>query len=168
MEDYPQTEVPIEVQCYLDYFDFTDPLAVRDYFHVLHEASIAGDLTSQNLHEHFWNAMALYPEDSQQNLEAPRELYKAFAYSDHYNDRLMALNLLPNLWRYDNSSAVLDMLRHNLTVPFESEYDAILHEAAGVAVHRAAQVRSWTPARDSRVASLVMRRALRASDAAVC
>ena len=160
MEQYPTTDIPLEVRCYLDYFDFTDPGTVQTYFHDLHEASIQGDVPAQVLHEHFLSAFALYPEDSKQDTTNPRELYRTFAYSDYYNDRLMAMEFLPRLWQYDDSPEVLRMLEHNLVQPTVSEHDKILHEAAEAAAHFVKAVRPWTPRREHGVTSLVMRRVL--------
>lgn len=160
MEHYPTTDIPLEVRCYLDYFDFTDPMTVQDYFHDLHEQSMQGHAPAQVLHEHFINALALYPEDSKSDTANPRELYKAFAYSDYYNDRLMVMELLPRLWQYDDSPEVLSMLEHNLVQPTVNEHDKILHEAAEAAAHFVKAVRPWTPGREQGVTSLVMRRVL--------
>ncbi len=160
MEQYTTTDIPLEVSCYLDYFDFTEPAVVQNYFHDLHEASLHGDTPSQVLHQHFLNAFALYPEDSKIDTANPRKLYEAFAYSDYYNDRLMAMELLPHLWLHDDSPEVLRMLEHNLVQPTVTEHDKILHEAAEATAHFVKAVRPWTPGRESGVASLVMRRVL--------
>jgi hypothetical protein len=160
MEQYPTTDIPLEVRCYLDYFDFTEPAVVQGYFHDLHEASLLGDVSSQVLHQHFLNAFALYPEDSKTDTTNPRELYKVFAYSDYYNDRLMAMEFLPHLWLHDDSPGVLRMLEHNLVQPTVTEHDKILHEAAEATAHFVKAVRPWKPGRENEVTSLVMRRVL--------
>lgn len=160
MEQYPTTDIPLEVRCYLDYFDFTEPVVVQEYFHDLHEASLTGDVACQVLHQHFLNALALYPEDSKTDTTNPRELYEAFAYSDYYNDRLTAMELLPHLWLHDDSPEVLRMLEHNLVQPTVTELDKILHETAEAAAHLVKAVRPWTLGREAGVTSLVMRRVL--------
>ena len=160
MESYQDAPTPLEVRCYLDYFDFTPFEEVQAHFHVLHEASTTGDTVSQILHDHFLSAFALYPEDAQMSPGTARGLYELFAYSDHYNDRLTAMNSLPYLWRYDNSSAVLEMLHHNLVMPISTPHDAIVHDAAEVAARRVAAVRLWQTARSHQIASLAMRRAM--------